>query len=185
MPAHRRPSPGAGRIAALTAGQRARHAPEPYVPFILLGLALIGALIYGLVRLYHAVADAAGTLAGAGAVAVAIALLAALVAEGVRRWRAIHGVRRQGKRILSIDGVWGSLRIDADHKLGTVALGDAQSRFIFADIAGAEPVADAGAWALALRLEHNARPLWQIPMPTRTHARRWAKILSLAAQQKL
>ncbi|CAG9173530.1 hypothetical protein [Cupriavidus pinatubonensis] len=155
------------------------------MPFILLGLALIGALIYGLVRLYHAVADAAGTLAGSGAVALAIALLAALIADGVRRWRAIHGVRRQGERILTVDGMWGSLRIDADRKLGTVVLGDVQSRFIFADIAGAEPVTDADTWALALRLEHNARPLWQIPMPTRTHARRWAKILALAAQQKL
>ncbi|WP_011301415.1 hypothetical protein [Cupriavidus necator] len=155
------------------------------MPFILLGLALIGALIYGLVRLYHAVADGAGTPAGGGAVALAIALLAALIADGVRRWRAIHGVRRQGERILSVGGTWGSLRIDADRKLGTVVLGDVQSRFIFADIAGAEPVTDAGTWALALRLEHNARPLWQIPMPTRTHARRWAKILALAAQQKL
>ncbi|CAG9177018.1 hypothetical protein LMG23992_03394 [Cupriavidus laharis] len=155
------------------------------MPFILLGLAVIGALIYGYVRLYHAVAGAFGTLAGAGAVALAAALLAALVADGVRRWRAIHGVRIQGERILSLDGTWGSLRVDAERKLGMVALGDAQSRFIFADIAGAEPVLKAGAWALALRLEHNARPLWQIPMPTRTHARRWAKILALAAQQKL
>ena len=155
------------------------------MPFILLGLVLIGALIYGYVRLYHAVAAAFGALAGAGAVALAVALLAALVADGVRRWRAIHGVRIRGERILSLDGTWGTLRVDAERKLGTVALGDTQSRFIFADIAGAEPVSDAGAWLLALRLEHNARPLWHIPMPTRSHARRWAKIFSLAAQQKL
>lgn len=172
-------------MAALTAGRPARQAPELYVPFILLGLALIGALIYGYVRLYDTVAAAFGAVAGAGAVAFGVALLAALIADGVRRWRAIHGVRIRGERILSLDGTWGSLRVDAERKLGTVALGDAQSRFIFADIAGAEPVPDAGDWALALRLEHNARPLWQIPMPTRTHARRWAKILALAAQQKL
>ncbi len=94
-------------------------------------------------------------------------------------------MRAHGERILSIDGAWGSLRVDADHKLGTLALGDTQSRFIFADIAGAEPVSEGDGWALALRLDHNARPLWHIPMPTRVHARRWAKILTLAAQQKL
>ncbi len=112
-------------------------------------------LIYGAVRLYQTVTAAFGALAGAGAVVLAVAMLAALVTDGVRRWRAIHGVRAHGERILSIDGAWGSLRVDADHKLGTLALGDTQSRFIFADIAGAEPVSDGDGWALALRLDHT------------------------------
>jgi len=153
------------------------------VPFILLGLAVVGALIYGAVRLYQAVAAAFGALAGIGAVALAIALFAALVASVVRRYRAIHGVNIKGERILSLHGPWGSIRIDAEQKHGLLAVNDARSRFIFADIAGAEPASEGGAWSLALRLEHNARSHWRIPMPTRKEAQRWAKIFSLAAEQ--
>jgi len=155
------------------------------VPFILLGLAVIGALIYGAVRLYQTVAAAFGGFAGAGAVVLAIALLMASIADFVRRYRAIHGVDVKGERILSLEGTWGSLRVDAEQKRGTLALDDAQSRFIFADIAGAEPANDQGAWVLALSLKHNARPLWRLPMPTHKEARRWAKIFLLAAEQRL
>lgn len=155
------------------------------MPFILLGFAVLGALIYGAIRLYQTVAAAFGAIAGAGAVVLATALLFALVAGFVRRYRAIHGVNVKGERILSLAGPWGSLRVDAEQKRGTLALDDARSRFIFADIAGAEPTNDQGTWVLALSLKHNAQPLWRIPMPTRTEARRWAKIFSLAAEQKL
>jgi len=155
------------------------------VPFILLGLALIGALIYGAVRLYIVVAAAFGPLAGTSAVLLAIALLVALIASVVRRYRRIHGTTVNGERILLLDGAWGSLRVDAEHKHGLLTLHEARSRFIFADIAGAEPASEDGAWTLALRLEHNAQPLWRIPMPSRKEARRWAKIFTLAAAQKL
>ncbi|KAF7959284.1 hypothetical protein AWV80_36240, partial [Cupriavidus sp. UYMU48A] len=117
------------------------------MPFILLGLALIGALIYGAVRLYQTVTAAFGALAGTGAVVLAVAMLAALVTDGVRRWRAIHGVRAMASascRSMAHGAACVSMR---DHKLGTLALGDTQSRFIFADIAGASRFRRRG-WAV-------------------------------------
>ncbi|AOY94653.1 hypothetical protein BKK79_22360 [Cupriavidus sp. USMAA2-4] len=155
------------------------------MPIILLVLAMLGALVYGAVRLYLTVASAFGTLAGAGAVLAAAALLAALVAGLVRRYRSIHGTTVKGERILTLEGPWGSVRVDAEHKHGLLTLHEARSRFIFADIAGAEPGGADGKWSLALRLEHNARPLWQIPMASRKEALRWARIFTLAAAQKL
>lgn len=57
------------------------------MPFILLGLALIGAFIYGLVRLYQRVAGAFGVLAGTVAVLAILAVLSALFLAWLRRYR--------------------------------------------------------------------------------------------------
>lgn len=155
------------------------------MPFIIAGLALIGALIYGAVRLYIAVDAAFGWVAGTAAVVVYAALLAGFVVSLVRRYRAIHGVKVRGERILSLEGTWGSLRVDPERKRGSLDIGGQQTRFIFADIAGASPLESGGKWMLELRLEHNAQASWTIPTANRKEAMRWAKIFDLAAIQKL
>ena len=64
-------------------------------------------------------------------------------------------------------------------------LHDQDARFLFADIAGADAVERGGAWSLALRLKHQAQADWPIPMRNRQEAKRWAKIMALAASQEL
>ncbi|WP_454722178.1 MULTISPECIES: hypothetical protein [Cupriavidus] len=155
------------------------------MPFILAGLALIGALLYGAVRLYAAVAAMAGPLAGAAAVAAGVALLVALAASLLRRYRAIHGRTIDGARVVSVAGPWGSLRIEADNKRGYLDLGGQQAKFLFADIAGATAAGNGDTWMLGLALEHNAQARWDIPMASRKDALRWEKIIGLAAAQKL
>ncbi|WP_420993222.1 hypothetical protein ACKI2N_013825 [Cupriavidus sp. 30B13] len=155
------------------------------MPFIIAGFALLGALIYGAVRLYAAVDAMSGPLAGAAAVAAGVALLAALAAGLLRRYRAIHGKTVDGARVVSLAGPWGSVRIDADNKRGYLDVGGQQAKFLFADIAGAQATDNGGRWTLALRLEHNAQASWEIPVANRKEARRWEKILGLAAAQKL
>lgn len=155
------------------------------MPFIIAGLALIGALIYGAVRLYIAVDAAFGWAAGTAAVAFYAALLAGSVASLVRRYRAIHGVKVKGERILLLEETWGLIQVDPERKRGSLDIGGQQTRFIFADIAGASPLESGGNWMLALRLEHNAQASWTIPMANRKQAMRWAKIFDLAAIQKL
>ncbi|WP_059411305.1 hypothetical protein [Cupriavidus basilensis] len=155
------------------------------MPFILAGLALIGALIYGAVRLYATVAALSGPLAGAAAVAAGAALLAALAAGLLRRYRAIHGRKVDGERIVAVAGSWGSLRIEADNKRGYLDLGGQQAKFLFADIAGAAAADNGGTWMLGLALEHNAQARWDIPMASRKEALRWEKIIGLAAAQRL
>ncbi|KJK22048.1 membrane protein [Burkholderiaceae bacterium 16] len=155
------------------------------MPFIIAGLALIGALIYGAVRLYATVAAAFGWIAGTAAVVFCAALLAAFVASLVRRYRAIHGVKVKGERILSLEGSWGKVRVDPERKRGALDVDGQQTKFIFADIAGASALENGGKWKLALRLEHNAQGGWNIPMANRKEALRWVKIFDLAAVQKL
>ena len=155
------------------------------MPFIIAGLALIGALIYGAVRLYAAVSAAFGWIAGTAAVVFCAALLAAFIASLVRRYRAIHGVKVKGERILSLEESWGTVRVDPERKRGLLDIDGRQTRFIFADIAGASAVENDGKWMLGVRLEHNAQSSWNIPMANRKEALRWAKIFDLAAVQKL
>ena len=155
------------------------------MPIILLGLALLGAFIYGVVLLYLNVAAAFGTLAGTAAV---LALLAALTAAGVRwlqRYRAIHGRRIGGERVLALTGEWGSLKLDADRKNGVLVMNGQRVVLIFADIAEARPVAVGGRWHVALTLHHHAPADWTIPVPDSNTAGRWVKIFKLAAAQKL
>lgn len=162
-----------------------QHFRNPYVPFILLGLALIGAFIYGLVRLYQKVASTFGMLAGTAAVLAVLAVLAALGMAWLRRYRAIHGRRVNGKRVVAISGDWGSLRLDAEHKNGVLEIGGQREVLIFADIAEARPQARQGRWHVVLTLRHHKQPEWVIPMPDRDTASRWEKIFRLAAAQKL
>ncbi|MFJ5383452.1 hypothetical protein ACIPID_17425, partial [Cupriavidus sp. CER94] len=63
------------------------------MPFILLGIAILVAFVYGLVRLYQLVTAASGMLAGAAADILILAILAALCVAALRRYRAIHGRR--------------------------------------------------------------------------------------------
>lgn len=155
------------------------------MPFIIAGLALIGALIYGAVRLYATVAAAYGAIAGTAAVLFCAALLVAFVASLVRRYRAIHGVKIKGERILSLEGAWGTMRVDPERKRGALDVDGQQAKFIFADIASATALENGSAWIVALRLEHQAQGSWQIPMASRKEALRWVKIFDLAAVQKL
>jgi len=155
------------------------------VPFILLGLALLGAFIYGVVQLYQNVAAAFGALAGAAAV---FALLAALAAAGMRwlqRYRAIHGRRIGGERVIALTGEWGSLKLDAERKNGVLEMNGQRVVLIFADIAEARSVAVGGRWHVALTLRHHAPADWTIPVPDSRTAGRWAKIFKLAAAQRL
>ncbi|MGO4325500.1 hypothetical protein AB4Z48_06725 [Cupriavidus sp. 2TAF22] len=155
------------------------------MPFIIAGLALIGALIYGAVRLYAAVAAMYGSLAGTAAVATGVALLAALAASLLRRYRAIHGKKINGERVVSLAGPWGSIRIDAENKRGYLDLGGRQAKFLFADIAGAKAADIGGRWTVGLALEHHAQASWELPMASRKEALRWEKIIGLAAAQQL
>lgn len=155
------------------------------MPIILLGLAVIAAFVYGLVRLYQTVAAAAGTLAGTAAVLAVLAVLTALFVAWLRRYRAIHGRRVKGERILALRGDWGNLRIDAERKNGVLEMGGQRQVMIFADIDGARPEARQGHWYVVVALQHHKQAEWAIPVPDRDTANRWAKIFRLAAQQKL
>ncbi|MGB3425071.1 MAG: hypothetical protein WBF84_14175 [Castellaniella sp.] len=154
------------------------------MPLLLIPL-LIGALLFGAFRLYANVAGRFGAWAGACAVLAAAAILVGLAVYAVHRHRRYHGKTVGGRRVLELSGDWGRLTLDAGQKHGRLALDDQEARFIFADIAGVSRTQAQDGHGLVLQLRHDARGEWRIPMADGRQARRWARILALAADQRL
>ncbi len=155
------------------------------MPFILLALVVLAGIVYGAIRLYAAVALRFGTLAAIATIVVCVLIVVWLAADALRRYRAVHGVRRDGKRMVSVSGAWGELALDADRKMGSIRVDDHETRFVFSDVTSAHPVNDDGRWALVMTLAHNARADWRVPMPSRSLAQRWTKIFRLANAHRL
>lgn len=135
--------------------------------------------------LYTTMAATFGRFAGIAAVLLAALFIALFIGMLVNRYRAIHGVAVRGQRVLVLKCAWGQIRIDAVQKRGELNLSGKTADFIFADIESARTVAQGKAWTLELLLKHNGQALWTIPMSNGKQARRWAKILTLAATQEL
>ncbi|MFT0548880.1 hypothetical protein ACMHYO_21385 [Allopusillimonas ginsengisoli] len=154
------------------------------MPLLLLPILLV-ALVLGAVWLFNQVALAFGSFAGFGAILAVIAVFVALIAWLLKRYRAIHGTNVRGQRVLSTEGSWGVLRLSVGEKSGTLTLQGHNADFIFADIAQAQAVLEDDGWAVHLTLRHQSRADWLIPMYGRKQAKRWAKIMSYAATQKL
>jgi hypothetical protein len=155
------------------------------MPFILAGIAIVAAAVYYAFQLYRLVGTHFGTLAGIGAVAACVAVVMGAAFDTLRRYRAVHGVKIAGERILALRGPWGSLNLDAEHKRGTVELDGQGSAFIFADIEAPSLAEADGGWILTFKLRHNARAVWPLRCSSGREARRWARILTLAIHQKL
>lgn len=155
------------------------------MPFILLALVVLAGIVYGAVRLYGAVALRFGTLAAVATIVVCVLIVVWLVVDALCRYRAVHGVRRDGKRLVSVSGEWGELTLDADRKMGTLRVDGHETRFVFSDVTSAHPVNEGGRWSLTLELAHNAQPSWRVPMPGRALAQRWTKIFRLANAHRL
>jgi hypothetical protein len=154
------------------------------MPLLLIPI-LLGAIAFGAYRLYASVAIRLGPLGGIAALVLATAAVVAVAAYFVRRYRLIHGKTVNGDRILELPGSWGRLTLDANRKQGSLDLHGLTAQFIFADIEDVANVERDGAQAVALRLRHAAQPEWHIPLSDGKQARRWVRILHLAAQQKL
>lgn len=146
---------------------------------------VIGLIIFGAVRLYVAAATRFGWFAGIAANAAIVALAAAVAFVLVRRYRRIHGLRTGGHRMLTHAAGNALIEVDADHQRGRLRLADREASFIFADIDSVQTAQAQDAWSLRLCLRHSVPPEWEIPMPGRSEARRWQRILSLAAAQRL
>lgn len=146
---------------------------------------LLAGLLFGLYRLYGAVADPGGMLAGIAAVLAVTAVMAAVAALLVQRHRALHGRRVNGERLLQISGDWGQLRINAEGRRAQLRLHGQDVDFIFGDIAGVAPSGDQQNPGLVLQLRPTPGREWRIPLANQRQARRWVKILTLAEQRTL
>lgn len=154
------------------------------MPLLLIPI-LLGAIVFGTLRLYAGIAARFGPAAGVATVVLAVMVVVGLIMWQVRRYRLIHGKVVNGQRMLELPGDWGQLELDADKKQGSLTLHDVTTRFIFADIAGVSRKEQNGVQVVALQLRHADQVEWHIPFKSGKQAHRWERILSLAAAQKL
>ncbi|SPB16892.1 signal peptide protein [Caballeronia novacaledonica] len=158
---------------------------------IVVGLIALGLLIYGAIWSFNAIHAQFGL---AVAVAVAIVVLLA-IAAGVMRWlasrREIAPNLRKGESgdwTHELRSDWGGVRVAAGKRLCDVRIGDERGSYIFADLRGArmqEPGGGSGGWHVVLDVQDAKHGAWTLPMRDRGEAHKWARILSLATQQKL
>ncbi|MDR5732359.1 hypothetical protein QCE47_08370 [Caballeronia sp. LZ025] len=157
---------------------------------IVLALIALGALIYGAVWSFDAINARFGL-----SVAIGVALaVAAAIAAGVAFWLARRReIAPNLPRIKGDDGAgwthelareWGGVRLAAGKRLLDVRVGEARGSYIFADLRGARADESSG-WHVLLDVVDPAHGQWRLPMRNRAEARQWARILSLAVQQKL
>ncbi|SAK40749.1 hypothetical protein AWB78_00132 [Caballeronia calidae] len=158
---------------------------------IVVGLIALGLLIYGAIWSFNALHAHFGI---GVAVGVAIVVLLA-IAAGVMRWLAgrreiAPNLRRgeSGDWTHELRTDWGGVRVSAGKRLCDVRVGDERGSYIFADLRGArmqEPGSSGGAWQVVLDVQDAKHGAWSLPMRDRGEAHKWARILSLATQQKL
>lgn len=147
---------------------------------VLLFIGIIAALVYGGMQLFTLVSASAGVIAAMLSLLIAAAILVAPFIVWRRRYLAIHGKKQQGQRILELALPDGAIRLDALQKRGQIQTGQGARGFIFADIEAVELQSR----GLRLTLRNPAQS-WDIQPAHATEAKRWHKILSLAARQDL
>lgn len=147
---------------------------------VLLFIAIIAALVYGGMQLFSLVSASAGVVAAILSLLTAAAILIAPFIVWRRRYLAIHGKKQQGQRILELALPDGTIRLDALQKRGQIQTGQGTRAFIFADIETLEM--QGRGLTLVLR---NPAQRWEIQTANAAEAKRWHKIVSLAARQDL
>jgi hypothetical protein len=155
---------------------------------IVVGLIVLGLLIYGAIWSFDTIHAQFGLGIAIGAAVVVLALIAA----GVMRWLAS---RREiapnlpkgshGDWTHELKAEWGGVRIASQKRLCDVRLRDETGSYIFADLRGARAEQANGAWQVRLDVKDANHNEWLLPMRDRAEAHKWARILSLATQQKL
>jgi hypothetical protein len=158
---------------------------------IVVGLIALGLLIYGAIWSFNAI----HAHFGLGVAVAAAVVVLAIIAAGVMRWlasrREIAPNLRKGENgdwTHELRTDWGGVRIAAGKRLCDVRIGEERGSYIFADLRGArmqEPGGASGAWQVVLDVQDAKHGEWKLPMRDRGEAHKWARILSLATQQKL
>ena len=163
------------------------------MPIVLALVALVG-LIYGSVWSFHALSARFGVGVATGVAILAAALVIAAIAYWLHRRREVapNIARGQGGDWThELEREWGGVRLAADKRLCDLRVGDQRGGYIFADLLGARMLPAAGAagqWQVALAVKDAkdpARREWLLPMRDQREARKWARILSRAVEQKL
>jgi len=152
---------------------------------IVVALGALIALIYGAVQAFHAVSARFGLGVAVGAAVIVALLVLAALAWWWRRRQEVAANIHDGDWTHEISGDWGRVRLAAGKRLCDLSVAGERGAYIFADLRGAQPVADSGRWQVKVEVKDARHPEWRVPVSSERQARRWARIFLLAVEQKL
>ncbi|MGA7776750.1 MAG: hypothetical protein WCA85_03435 [Paraburkholderia sp.] len=152
---------------------------------IVVGLAVLVALIYGAVWSFDALRAHFGLGVAVGVAVVVLALIAAAVAYWLRRRREVAANIRDGDWTHELKADWGWVRLAAGKRLCELQVNGQQGAYIFADLQAAEVVPVGEQFKLAVTVRDLKHPVWEVPMRDRRQAVQWQRVFGLAVEQKL
>jgi hypothetical protein len=152
---------------------------------IVVGLAVLVALIYGAVWSFNALSAHFGVGVAVGVAVVVLVLIAALVAYWLRRRREVAANVHDGDWTHELKGDWGLIRLAAGKRLCEVRVAGEQGAYIFADLQGADVAPVGEGWKLVVKVRDLKHPVWEVPMRDKGQAAQWQRVFGLAVQQKL
>ncbi|WGS51323.1 hypothetical protein LFL96_07415 [Paraburkholderia sp. D15] len=152
---------------------------------IVVGLAALGALVYGVVWAFGALRAAFGVGVAVGVAVLAALLVAAGLAYWLRRRKEVAPNVRDGDWTHSLQSDWGSVRIAAVKRFLEIRLGSEVGSYIFADLVKVDLRAQDGGWQVVLQVKDARHGVWVLPMRDKGEATRWWRVLGLAVREKL
>jgi hypothetical protein len=152
---------------------------------ILIVLVVIVAVIGGAIWSFDTLSAQLGEGVALGAAVVVVVLVAWAIAWFVRRRREIAPNTHSGDWTHTLQSDWGSLSLAADKRLLAVTKDGVSGNYIFADLRASDVTQEGGQWQVVLHVKDEAHATWVLPMPSAHEARRWGRILNLAAEERL
>lgn len=152
---------------------------------IVVGLAVLVALIYGAVWSFDALRAHFGIGVAVGVAAVVVVLIVAAVVYWLRRRREVAANIHEGDWTHELKAEWGWIRLAAGKRLCEIQVDGQQGAYIFADLQGVDVLPVGEQFKLAVTVRDAKHSVWEAPMQDRRRALQWKRIFGLAIEQRL
>ncbi|VWB47336.1 hypothetical protein [Burkholderia lata] len=154
------------------------------MPIFIALFALIAAG-WGAVHLFHVIAAQFGQPVAIAAAVLTAAILIALVAWWIKRRRDIAPNTKEDGWTHVVHRAWGELRVSATQGLLWLSHDGADGRYTLSQLDGCQAAPIGGRWHLVVRVRDAVRSEWKLPMMDKRDAQRWARVLTLAKDNRL
>ncbi|AOK32513.1 MULTISPECIES: hypothetical protein [Burkholderia] len=154
------------------------------MPLLLIPLVL-AALMWGAVLAFDAMATWLGSTTAIGLAAVAAVLLVAAIAFWVRRYREIAPNAHDDGWTHVVQRTWGYLRVSTTKGLLWLSQNGVNGRYTLSDLGACRVEIRDERWYLIVAVRDAEHAEWTLPMRSKRDALRWARVLTLAKQQRL
>ncbi|WP_049017924.1 hypothetical protein, partial [Burkholderia multivorans] len=137
------------------------------------------------VHTFHVIAAQFGRPIAIAAAVLAAALLFALIAWWIKRRRDVAPNTKEQGWTHTMHRAWGELRVSATQGLLWLSHDGADGRYTLSQLDGCEAAPIDGRWHLVVRVHDGACGEWKLPMMDKRDAQRWARVLTLAKDNRL